>query len=92
MLNGTKVINSGIVHLWNYADNFVNKGIELRADIENTVTVYIGFNSDITPGTNNNKNGFPLYPGESFLFELRHPADVYAVCSSGNPKLHFLMV
>lgn len=67
------------------------KGVTVKAHKDNTGTIYIG-NSDVTAGTADATDGFPLEAGEALFLEVSNANVVYAIASVANQKLHFIVV
>lgn len=62
----------------------IRKGVDIKADVGNTTTIYIGEKGVTTD------NGFPLEPGESVFVELKDPTRVRGIASAANQKAHWL--
>ncbi len=58
-------------------------GVLVRADSANTGTIFIG-NSDVTAGTTDATDGFPLAAGEAKSFPVDNPNKLYAIGSATN--------
>lgn len=66
-------------------------GVLLKASHLNTGTVYIG-NSDVTAGTTDATDGFPLMPGESVLAKVNNTNIPYAIGSANNQIIYWFAV
>ena len=66
-------------------------GVRLRADPANTGTIYIG-NSDVTAGTTDATDGFPLRAGESVFLPVSNANIPYAIGSTTNQIVYWLAV
>lgn len=53
-------------------------GVVLRADPANTEPIYVG-GANVTPGTSETTDGFPLYPGETLSLQIGDPHKLYAI-------------
>lgn len=52
-------------------------GITIVANSGNTDNIWISANSGLTPGTNDVNDGFPLARGQSYLFPVKNPNQLY---------------
>lgn len=71
-----------------YAAKF---GVLIKASPLNTGTVYIG-NSDVTAGTTDATDGFPLLPGETVLIKVNNANIPYAIGSANNQIVYWFAV
>jgi uncharacterized protein YneR len=70
-----------------------NQGVQIYAASGNSNTIYIGTSSGVTADTSDLTDGFPLAAGESILFPVRSPQDIWVIASAaGSDKLWFLVV
>lgn len=60
----------------------------LKASNDNPGTVYVGGRRNLTAGTANGTDGFPLYPGESIELPITPGKPLYAIGSSDGQTLH----
>jgi len=69
----------------------VNNGVQLLAASDNTDVVYVGYTSNMTAGTADATDGFPLVAGAALCIPCRHVSDIY-VMSTTNPdqKVSFI--
>jgi hypothetical protein len=67
------------------------RGVLLKADIDNDQSVYIGFSSGITPGTDYFTDGFPINASEGCVVPTLHANDIYVVCSGAGQKVFFMI-
>lgn len=67
-------------------------GVEIIADDDNTGSVYVGINSDITAGTDDNTDGIRLKAGNSIYISTDNLNKVYLIGSGSNQKIYYLAV
>jgi hypothetical protein len=67
------------------------KGIELIAASTNTGTVYVG-NADVTAGSADDTDGFPLAPGARLFLPLDDPSKVYVRGSAAGQTVFFVVL
>lgn len=65
------------------------KGVLIKADTNNSGIVYIG-NSDVTAGSADATDGFPLQPGESVQVEIDNVNRIYAIGSAAGQKVFWI--
>lgn len=69
----------------------VNAGVQLVASSDNSEIIWVGYNDDITAGTADATDGFPLAAGAGMFMPVRHPADIWVRSTSGeSQKVHYL--
>jgi hypothetical protein len=67
------------------------KGIELIAASTNSGTVYVG-NADVTAGSADATDGFPLAPGARLFLPLDDPSKVYVRGSASGQTVFFVVL
>tara|TARA_R110002012_G_scaffold200610_2_gene369571 strand:+ start:5643 stop:5936 length:294 start_codon:yes stop_codon:yes gene_type:complete len=68
------------------------KGIQVVADPNNTVVVYIG-DDTVTAGTSAaTTDGYPLQAGDTVVIPIFHASEVYAITSSSTATIHFMLI
>lgn len=68
------------------------EGIYLTASSGNTDDVYIGSSGDITFGSNDETDGFVIYPGSTQILKSIDPYYVYAGSSTSGQKISVYVV
>jgi hypothetical protein len=63
-----------------------SKGVQLKADAANSGTVYVG-NSNVTAGTTDATDGFPLAGGEGLFVPVDDPSKVYVIGSAAGQNV-----
>jgi hypothetical protein len=63
-------------------DISTNEGVLVYADSGNLEAIYVG-DSNVTAGTNNNTDGFPIPPGKALLIKIDQPNKIFCVTPSG---------
>lgn len=70
-----------------------NLGILIFASEDNTEKLWLGFSPNITAGTNDETDGFPLSPGKTLELEIRDPENIYIRSTESNSqKIYFIMI
>jgi hypothetical protein len=64
-------------------------GVQVVADATNTDIVYIGVRSNLTAGTNDDTDGFPLSSGESLFLPVDSESDMYMIADAVSQKIFF---
>ena len=67
------------------------KGIELIAAPTNSGTVYVG-NADVTAGSADATDGFPLAPGARLFLPLDDPSKVYLRGSASGQAVYYVVL
>lgn len=67
------------------------RGVQVKADSSNTGVVYVG-NSDVTAGSAEATDGFPLSAGQGLFVPVQDAATVYVVGSSAGQKVYWVTV
>jgi hypothetical protein len=67
------------------------RGVQLKAAATNTGTLYVG-NSDVTAGTVEATDGFPLTAGEALFVPVDDPSKVYLIGSAAGQAVHYLVI
>lgn len=65
-------------------------GVQIVAAASNTGVVYVGVRPNLTAGTNDDSDGFPLSAGESVLLPVSAESEVYAIADAASQKLFML--
>ncbi len=66
------------------------KGVELIAGSTNSGTVYVG-NADVTAGSADATDGFPLAPGARLFLPLDDPSKVYLRGSAPGQAVYYVV-
>lgn len=66
-------------------------GVLLKASDSNTGIIYVG-NSDVTAGTTDATDGFPLAAGDSVLLKVNNANIPYAIGSANNQVIYWMTV
>lgn len=69
----------------------LSRGVQLKAANSNTAVIFVG-NSDVTAGTQESTDGFPLEPGEALFLPVDSPHKVYLIASAANQGLYWLAI
>ena len=64
-------------------------GVLIKASISNTGVVYVG-NSDVTAGTTDATDGFPLSAGDSLFLEYKRADEIYVIGSAANQIVYWI--
>lgn len=67
------------------------RGVQVKADSANAGIVYIG-NSDVTNGSADATDGFPLSAGQGLFVPAQDAATVYVVASAATQKVYWFTV
>lgn len=69
----------------------LNEGVIIYADSGNVATVYIG-NSNVTAGSSDGTDGFPIPPDKALLVKIDNPNKVFCVVPSGfsSHRVHWM--
>lgn len=67
------------------------KGVTIVADRDNSGVVYVG-NNDVTAGTADATDGFPIGAGESITLEVTNPNLIYVRASANNQIVYWIAV
>lgn len=86
---GTKPVGASVVQLSTSSRQLTN-GVQILADPGNSGVVYVGSIPNVTAGTNNETDGFPLAAGASILFPARSEEDVYLIADGASQSVSFL--
>ncbi len=66
-------------------------GVQLFAPATNANTIFVGFSSAITTGTDASM-GFPLAPGYGILVQTRNANELYCIGGPGTGVLHCMVL
>lgn len=64
-----------------------NKGVQLKADKNNSGIVYISKSSNVSA-----TNGFALYAGDGIFIPIENSASIFAIADATNQKLYWMAV
>lgn len=67
----------------------LDKGVDVKADDDNTGVVYVGALSTITAGSADATDGFRLNPGQSVFLAIDDISKVYVIGSTTGQKVWF---
>lgn len=67
-------------------------GVTVRADPDNTGTVYVGLDSGITAGTTDATDGFPLQAGQSITLPVANANQIWVIGGAANQIVYYLAV
>jgi hypothetical protein len=67
------------------------RGVQLKAATTNTGTLYVG-NSDVTAGTAEATDGFPLGPGDALFLPIDDPSKVFLIASAASQAVFFIVL
>jgi hypothetical protein len=67
------------------------RGVQIKASVANSGTVYVG-NSDVTAGSADATDGFPLGAGDALFLPIDDPSKVYLVGSAAGQIVFFVVV
>mgnify|MGYP000173894250 CR=1 FL=1 len=65
-------------------------GVQITADAGNSGTVYLGSRSNLTAGSSDETDGYPLAAGDSILLPVDSEATIYLVGSGAGQKVYYL--
>lgn len=65
-------------------------GVQCLAAPGNTNTVYVGTKENLTAGSNDATDGFPLAAGSSILVPANSESEVYIIGGAASQVLHFM--
>lgn len=65
-------------------------GVQIVADALNTGIVYVGVRPNITAGSADATDGFPLSAGESLFLPANSESDVWMIADTAAQQIHFL--
>ena len=68
------------------------RGIQIVADPNNTVIVYVGTSSVTAGSSAATTDGYPLQPGDTVVLPVIHPSEVYAITASSTATIHFMLI
>lgn len=68
-----------------------NSGIAIRADKDNAGTVFVG-NSDVTTGTSDSTNGFPLYKKDVYIIPADDVSNVYVRATEADQIVYWMLI
>jgi len=65
-------------------------GVQLVADADNTGVVYVGTRSNLTAGTADATDGFPLSAGEALFIPANSESEIHHIADAAAQALHFM--
>ena len=91
-LTGSKIdVGTSAAPITSDATN-AKRGVQIVADPNNTVVVYIG-DSTVTAGSSApTTDGFPLQAGDTVVVPVIHGDEVFAVTASSTATIHFMLI
>lgn len=70
-------------------DRELKGGVQLVADNGNTNIVYVGVRENITAGTDNALDGFPLTAGQAIFLPVTTESEVWIIAAAASQGIHF---
>lgn len=70
---------------------YAQAGIAIRADKDNAGTVFVG-NSDVTTGTSDSTDGFPLYKKDVYIIPSDNVSNVYVRATEASQKVYWMLI
>lgn len=64
-------------------------GVQIVADNGNTNIVYVGVRSNLTAGTDNDLDGFPLTAGQAIFLPATTESEIYVIAAAASQGIHF---
>lgn len=71
-------------------DRKLDGGVQIVADAGNSGVVYVGVRKNLTAGSSNSLDGFPLSAGESVLLPVQKESEIQLISDSASQGVHFL--
>lgn len=76
-----------------HGDNYAARceGVQLRMDSGNAGSITVGYNSNLTEGTNRQRDGIPIAAGEDYFVPCSNPSLVY-LSGAADDKVYWMAV
>ena len=65
--------------------------VRLKSAASNTGVIYVGYRANLTPGTNQLKDGYPLFPMQEIIFRVLDLNQFYAVANIAGQRLFWII-
>lgn len=84
--NGSKTVGTSAVAVFS-AHYPILKGVQLKADPDNSDVIYIGSGLSVTAGTDGDHDGLPLQAGEGLFVPAANMTTITAIAGAASQKL-----